>query len=875
MSGPKKDGELMNCCTATGSTDYGRQYRYIVGDGNQFTGCYDPSGIEGSATCSKDRAGNPIYACFPGSDQIANCRSSCLNGHPQDPNFKLNDSNINGELPIAERGVELYENYGLDTSIRSDSGLYGQNRDVFSCIGDFGRKVSLFGCITFSTNVYSSKANSAGLNSVWVGDVKKISLANPDIYYTIDIDSSIIGSRYQYFGNNGVVFYYGGKSYPYIIGQIESLPEVGISHSTGSSSVRYYISSTLLMRRLMKLGNNTITPESLRIVDGDVTKPLTYPYTDSSCSGWNFTTGPSGAAIFPASWADIYYFDPSDKDNSAFNCASGTTNGLSSKPGCYGSGVKSVYIPPHMEITNYRYFRIDYDQDDDLIGSDYGQPQAAYIYEMSKTIRSEDSLYRNGVFPAIGSNSLPTGSTAVSTNRNSIFNCAPGTLQRVTVRVRQDDTFYNKYVKPANSKFAPEVFLIPGISNADSFPGQLTPNGVKQRMGNPIQLITKPSDFWTSENPNWSEGDPVVELNENFNPGDVLYGPLDHPPAANAKPYNHIFKDEDDDGDVTTSCKAVPGSTGESFKVVPGLKTKLLKKVASVMAADKAMADLIGAKINFAAVSAARAIGFNVEQPTPGGKYRIKRFDPINGVYSIEWLYVIYYCAMNGRNLVRYNSETQQYETPNCKPSADNTCGLECLLYRDDYTYANYKLVPESPCDTAMKAYCGMRNLSAVYGTWQELTSVFTNDCSCISQQSFCPSQFNSACTMDASNKTRYVYPYMQDCKGAAICNYCSVTVNEVLLSLDSCINDSDNVVKNFGTICGNAECTYVINDGSDGSGQPVVDDGDPVGNPPDDPPADAPSSSGLSFMLIIFILIIVALLVAGVIIAKKYFIKK
>lgn len=873
MTGPKKDGELMNCCTATGSTDYGRQYRYVVGSGNQFTSCYDPSGIEGSATCSRDRAGNPIYACFPGSDQIANCRSSCLNGHPQDPNFKLNDSDINSEIPIAERGVELYENFGLDTSIRSDSGLYGGDRDVFSCISEFGRKVSLFGCITFSTYIYSSKtAATYGMRSN-VGDTKTIYLSNPDVYYTIEI-GNLIGNRYQYFGNNGVVFHYGGNVYPYIVGKIENLPEVGISkgvYDDGTPYLRYYISSSLMLQRLTG-SNPVITAESLKIVDGDVNKPLTYPYTDTHCKGWNFQTGPSAAAMFPAPWGDMYYFDTSDTDNSAFNCATGSTDGTS-KPGCYGSGIKSIYIPPHMEITSYSAYNINRSNNDDIVGSNFGQPISSSLRSYNKTIRSEDSLYRNGVFPAIGSNTLPDGSTGVSTNRNSVFNVEAGTIQSVRVRIRQDDKFYNKYVKPANSKFAPEVFLIRGIANASSFPAQLTPQGVKQKMGDPIQLITDPSDLWSDKNPYWEVGGKgVVELNKNFNPGDVLYGPLDHPPVANGKPYGRTFTKNN--GELT--CTSVPASTGESYKVVPGLKTKLLKKVVSVMGADRAMANLIGAKINSAAVSMARVVGFDVEQPTPEGKYRIKRFDPINGVYSIEWLYVIYYCAMNGRNLVRYNSETQQYETPNCKPSADNTCGLECLLYRDDFTYAdtNYRYVPESPCDTAMKAYCGMRNLSAVYGTWQELTSVFNNECSCISQQSFCPAQFNSACSMDPSNKSTYVYPYMQDCKGAAICNYCSVTVNQVLLSLDSCINNSDNVAKNFGTICGNAECTYVINEDPESSGGTPVEEGQPSDPPASNPPSDVPSS-GPTFMLIIFIVIIVALLVASVFIVKKYFIKK
>lgn len=875
MSGPKKDGELMNCCTATGSTSFLDQYRSVNGGSNQYTSCYDPSDID-SGACTKDRNGNSLYACFPGSDQIANCRSSCLNGHPQDPVFKLNDSSANAELPIAERGVELYENYGLDTNIRSDSGLYGDNRNIFSCIGDLGRKVSLYGNITFSimTNTIRVGSDLANTTPLSVGTVKVLQLGAPDIYYTIAYAPS--GSRYPYFGNHGVVFHYGGNSYPYIIGQIEDLPEVGIGYDAtgGGGNYTYYISATAMMKRLFGMSSSsTITPESLRVVDGNINDPVTYPYTDSKCGGWNFVTGPAAAAPFPLPWTHSYYLSypsGSNLDRQAWNCAVGSNKlGDVSKPGCYGSGVKSIYIPPHMGITRVGYYKPTYSTDDSVNGNP-GQIIASTQMWTDTTVYSSDSMYFNGVFPAVGPTSLPPYSTAVNSNRNSTFNMTAGSIYSVTVCVRQDDAFYNKYVKPANGKFAPEIFLIPGISNAAGFPGQLTPYGISNKLGNPLQLMTAPNKYWTSSNPYWTSG--VVKLNTSFNPGDVIYGPADDPPLPGSKPHNHIFFRKN--GSVGCNSSDSLLAVDPTSKT---LKSKIIRKITNLVASDKAMLDLLTGKIKNVAYDGARGLGFDITATPPTGKYRIESFDVINGVFSVEWLYVIYYCAMNNRNLVQWNAGTQQYENVNCNPNSSNTCGSECLLYRDDYTYANYTTVPASPCDTAMQAYCGMRNLSAIYGTWQETASIFTNECSCISQQQFCPAQFNNGCTVSPSNTTRYVSAQMQECLGAAICNYCSITVNQILLSLSGC-TDNKNILKNFGTTCGNADCTYNItppDDGGDGDGSGSTSgDGGSTGNSGDG--SGTPSTGSTSWIVILLVVMfVIAILIGGIFISKKYFFKK
>jgi hypothetical protein len=854
MSGPKTDGDLMNCCTAnTGSTAYNNGYRYQSVNG-QYTTCYNPEGID-SGNCPRDRTDKPIYACFPGSEQISNCRSSCLSGHNQDPNFKLNNPFSDAEIPIAERGVELYENYGLDLNIRSDSGLYGSDRSIFSCIGDLGRKVSLFGNIDFAININSNASKT-------VGTKKQILLPGNDVYYIITVnyfgsESSDI-TRYQYFGNNGVVFHYGGNDYAYIVGQMDNLPEVGIEIFNNFPQVvriSYYISSTLMMRRVLGVSSTaTMTASSLNVVDGDINTPLVPRYNDAGCQSFNYVTTPSAAALFPPPWTDPWYMDP-DIENSAWNCAGGKTgSGPQSLAGCYGSGVKSIYIPPHMAITSVSMYKIMYDSKGRITGSYFPSTE-------SKLYTYEDSHYHNGTFPAIGSRTLPVNSTGVPTGRNSVFDMEAGTIYAVSVTVRQDDAFYNKYVKPVVGTFAPEIFLIPGISKGINFPGQFNPQGFANKLGDPIQEMQFAQDLWSSANPYWNGGKVIID--PKFNPGDVIFGPGDNPPLAGSKPHNRIFRK----GNGGLQCD-------QSKKGDGSIIDKITKKIGDVIAADKAMIDLWSSKFTAMGYSISALTG-QTEIPLPVGKYRIKRFSVINGVFSVEWLYVLYYCAMNGRNMVQYDPGSNSYVTANCSPTSTNSCGLECLLFRDDYTYKNPGSIA-SPADTAMSAYCGMRNLSYIYGTWQEKASLFTNECSCISQQNFCPVEFNGACSADPSNTNRYITSAMQTCAGAAICNYCSVSVNQILNEINTCGGGNSNVVKNFGTVCGNAECTYNITVPGDPSDPdapttPVVDPGEPVGGGEPSEEPSVPKSHNF-IIIVVLLLILVAVVIAIVFIRKKYF---
>jgi len=875
MSGPKTDGDMMNCCTPQGGSDLMNQYRYQIVN-NIYTSSYDPSGLDSSA-CPLDRNGNSIYAAFPAlGDQIANCRSSCLNGHPQDYSFELYNASNGGVLPIAERGVELYENYGLDVSIRNDSGKYnGKNRDKVSCITDLGRKVTLYGNVSFGIYYYDRSTS----NSSTLGTTKAITMPGTDVYYVLTINPDS-GDRYPYFGNYGVTFTYGGSDYVYIVGQMEDLAEVG--YTIDGNSITYYISSYLLFNRVFGLDVGWLNPESLLMRDknGNV---LNSPGSDNQCEGWNFKTG-EAAPLFPLPYTHSYFTDFSNIGNSAWNCANGYEgSGEPDVPlNCYAAGVKSAYVPPHMEITLINYLNFSYTSDG---------PTGTQSYGYDTVIRTEDSQYNNGTFPAFGtpSSQLPANTTAVTTNRNAVITVPPGTLQSIVVNVRQDDNFYFKYVSYSSGEFAPEIFLVPGIQNAAQFPKSLNPTGLIDKLGNSLQTIKSAQDLWSSANPYWSESYGVVELNSQYLPGQVLYGPQDFPPGP-SMPRN-INVNFDPDGSNPSCSEGILGFTSKTRNVKrkkgvmlnerePTTAEKagrLFKKIASrAMGTELALYNRYKFKGLLAAKKSLSVLGLATTTPTfPVGQYRIKSFNVINGVYSLEWLYALYYCAMTSRNSVQYDADTGEYTTPNCTPGSTgtygpNTCGRECLLFRDDYTYK----VPGSiacPADAAMSAYCGMRNLSLIYGTWQPTSNMFSNDCACITTQNFCPAEFNPLCSTDPSNTKSYVTAAMSQCLGSSICNYCNVQVNQVVAAIYGCTDHSTNSITNFGDVCGDADCEYSLTVvGPDGSTTyDGTDDGS--GNSGSGTTTDPPPDNKKYILLVLLIIIIIIVAVVIIYVYKKY----
>ena len=889
----KTDGQMMNCCTGYPGSDSELYKSAFAYNNSSYTTCYDP-GLHGNQTCPVDRNGKSIYGCFPSiGEQIANCRSACVRGHPQDFSRTLYSDEYpmtEYELPIAERGVELYENYGLNTDIRYDSTRYGDNsasRSQMTCTSELGRKVTLFGNVDFG--IYCNKASYDGTTGqTTVGTDKIISLGNTDVYYELivwtDYSSTNEMQRYRYFGNSGVIFNYAGQKLVYIHGKMDNLPEVG--YTINEDNTVYYISAYQIARAHFGLTESYIRPESLKMVNGNVNTPINSPGTDSRCNDtWNFKTAGSAAIIFPLPWTHSYFTNDNNSDKSAYNCpgaAHYNSDVMPTNPfNCYGTGIKSFYVPPHMEITSY------------------GVVSVHNRVEYPTSIRSENSKYNNGVFPAYGSSSVSTGSshnTAVNTNRDTPIDAPVGSIYSVSVRVRQDDDFYNTYVRPANTKFAPEIMLIPGIMLASSFAGSLSAQGIEALAGSPLQMISDPNNFWSSQNPYWTGGSVVI--NTSYNPGDVLYGPGDLPPGGLAPPQS-VSLQENDDGSIScksgftasksgfTSSKTSKTSLANNLsgKTITSKNKSLIKNSADrVAGTGKAVLGNLAGRLRSVVRHTPISLVVDTSAEAPTGGYRVKQFDVINGVFSLEWLYAVYYCAMNGRK-VQYNPDTGLYETPGCTPSnpttistaagfsvtGGNSCGKQCMLFRDDYTY-QVDNAPISTADIVMQAYCGMRNVSLAYFYWQQGGGLLVNSCSCLTQKSYCPTQFNSNCSTSASNMNTYVTADMAKCsENSSICNYCQITSNQVITALSSCVKNSDNTLVNLGDQCSN-NTTNCITVNTDGTTTNNTGTGGNAGNGTKPPtPPDETTQSSFNWKILLILLIVIVAIIAVTYVAIKY----
>lgn len=844
---PKTDGDMMNCCNRDLSSTDVRDYRYENING-KYTSCFDPSTVNANISCNKDRNGNTIYACFPPvGEQLQNCHSSCLNGHQQDINFGLNNGSIVSELPIAERGVELYENYGLDTNVRTDSGNYGigyansGRYGLVQCMTELGRKITLFGNIDLHVSVVRTSPSA----TYGTDTVRAFSLN--DIIYEITVYTNYNGSKYNYFGNHGITFNSNGRTINMIHGKIDiNAPYVATSST--STSITYYFSNYGLLSSFYNQvngypENNKITTNASAF-DSGCTKDI-----DRNTAGhaWFYGDVDNGSpktsvmALFPVSYLSGYFND--NNQNTAptgrsYNCGNTWDSaGPTNYPyNCYASGTKSMYIPPHMAVTNISYIPMSYDENEELV---IGGTEV----ETNTTVLSEHSMYSNGVFPAFGSTTRPAGSNSCTNNRNAVIKIPPGSMNGIKVRVRQDDTFYNKYISSADDQFAPEILLIPGIGKASGFPATMKAGNLVRGIGDPLQLMRDPNQYWSTANPNWNESMGRVVINTSYRPGQVIASATDAPVPGR---YN-VNWDPKQSGNVT--CTKPTSFTSVSSGIY-GYLTTLVKPLVQ-----------------------SASISLYADDVNTDGLYRITSFDVISGVYSIEWLYVLWYCAMKGRSMVQWDSTNKKYYTPGCQSNNDttnpNSCGWECMLYRDDYYYQNAGSgTPRS--DVMMAAYCGMRNISLIYSPWQTY-NIATNECSCSTTKAYCPTQFNpSLCSKDPTKTQTYVSAdQTQSCNNSFICSYCNVVTDQIIVAAQAaCVNDSDNSATVFGDVCGGStNCNITINTGGNTSG--TTNTG---GNTGSDDGDDTSKSTNVNISIIILLLIIVVVIAfAAVVYIVKY----
>lgn len=864
------DGDMMNCCmqdinaenapgAATQVRKTAENYRFedaIDAYGNNpsyyYTTCYDPSVDDiNMKPCPKDLAGNSQYACFPAlGDQIPNCRSTCLYGHPQSNERTLHESRTLSGMPIMERGVELYENFALDETLRTDSGRYGEKYQ--GCISDLGRRVSLYGNIKFTVTKYEYIAGFAGDYSPNYGIPEPTA-----VVYMIDVynqTAQFMGvNSYQYFGNYGVVFHYNGQQIPFIV---SSDGNYDLTYPNGYVVSKKYVTNSDYSYYSYIILDYYANPNHFdyytdnyagNVFAGNITQPI---YDDkTSCNNLFNVSAP----LFPYSYMIF-------SDDHPYTCDPGHkgSNPTPRPLDCSASGVKSIYIPPHMAITNVTYFNTK---------------SSSSSTKISGTFKSEDSKYLNGTFHAVGLDTINSDHDDSFSNkyvnaRNATIKIPAGAFKSLFCYVRQDDAFYNKCVKPYLNQFAPEIFLIPGVEYANTFIYNSTVENLMSKSLDPLQMIKKAQDFWDPAKNPYCDGSNYVAINSGYFPGETVYRPSDSPPIESTRFQRlpGVIKYDPVTGTVTCN-----PTTQSAKKSTPSFITDPLKKLEAIGKSSWQAIDAFSRKY----------LNLNVETVDP--YYRIQYFTPYNGIYSIEWLYVLFNCAVTGRKNI--SVKDNMYVFPNdC--SKTNTCQKECMYFRDPSKYnctdVQNNAVTTSAADDFMQIYCGMRSLSAVYLNWQQGTSKDSNMCSCYSSGNTCEStNAGQSCDKSSANINTYAPASVCVCGGTAVCTNCNLTIFQLSLALSlGCYNSADNSGSNNADVSGacpeTSQCigNLTINAGDD-TEEDTEDDTKEDPDDPDDPkdPKDDTTTSSASPAILVVIFIIIAIIIA--VIFGVYYYKK
>lgn len=760
-----------------------------------------------------DRAGNPIYGNFNMSgNHDYGCRMTALHGHPQDYSRKLYNLDLN-QQPFGweERGIELYENFGLSEAVFPKPGNYGTvgpDHETYSsydngsnvgskcgngkstswgeqtcqnrCITELGRKLTLFGQTGFAC--FDNNSNNMTDPNI----IKPTGFASAGFNYGYIINfynniRSDCGDTYDYYGNSGVIMKDANKTQWYFIcGQqpyiVSSTYAVSYPSSTQLSWYLYDDDAKVLAVDLRYFDPTMISPLGINCNNIQASASTTTNCTGSA--NMDSLNLPAAPVPFPGNWYSQLFCDTGR-----------TTDGYTSYANCNYSGFRSMYIPPHMRVDGFStsLFVNNTANWSSATGTQTYNPvsytgSTTFSTQAMSPITYDKSPYSNGVFPSLAgqianspldlNSGLYTGSGYFSP---SMHNCS---MYSIWVNVRRDSAFTNRYVARwySNDKLLPEILLIPGIQNAPTFIELVSGTNP---VPNPLQQMQNPQDYWTKKNKYWKSG--TVTLDTSKQPYDAI--PSSTPVVSTVSLATHKVLNK------------IP---------LPNIvKKKILSTHNSLVNVSVSVATSVATAVP-TAVSA--SLDYDTEDFRPQGTGRIKTFDPMNGIMSIEWIYVVYSCAFSyspgQANSLTYDPGTMQYTCSN-----SNTCQTECMLYRDPFYYKSNGQTT-SISDMFMKTFCGMKNLTLVYGKYSNPAS---NDCSCTTTSTFCPGTFNPSCDPTKMGTSSVYVPDGTINSTAACsdtCSYCSA-VNVQLNIQNGEISSAKN--NNIGTVgtCGNQPGCY------------------------------------------------------------------
>ena len=518
------------------------------------------------------------------------------------------------------------------------------------------------------------------------------------------------------------------------------------------------------------------------------------------------------------------------------------------------SGYKSIYIPPHMEIQGYSqaiyyavqwmgYWNImdtkdyrDFEDKSQVWGDTLANVrlERAYMienndkykivnpnfYSIRETyigskdngnnhstnevytplpIRFDNSLDQNGAFYSLGTNvpnSMLKYAQKDSVNnewikskadcdwvpQKNISECGgiySGCLLGIKVAVSTTKTF-DRYMLGKKDGvpgyFCPEIFLVPGCSEGAQYIIK-TQKKVESKATiyyDAFQSIIDPPDFWTDKNPYYAD---KINGNTEYNPG---------PPRVILNTNFKAFE-------VLPDPPVIKANTLVSLAIINPTKRFLNLDVAPMLSDPK----------------------------------RITSFDIIDGIYSIEWLYALYNCAIKCQMKPFFSNDKVIHTQKATYPGGPVSCCTECSLFRDTSIGINFSNAVYSDSDYFMSCYAGLRNLTYAYAYTMSLDNVnINNECNCLVAVGFCPGMMVTGCsTPSPSQQTQYEYmlttQQQSNCTNAQIENYCNMVSIQIYTSTQG------------GTTEGGGNIDSITGCSGTGNQDPVSSGDPPAGDPP------------------------------------------
>lgn len=754
--------------------------------------------------CPTSRKGDKLWTRFaaPGG-HVEAAHPARLNAMLQDPARKLyeprvvtNEGVTTQLAPIAERGVELYENFGLDEVADksqswndTDEGQVINNgtptAEWFSnyvqeknAVNDGGRRVSLFGEVEYTVTTYGLfeprvSNETAVTPSVGGTNVYGKSVVDVDWYACKQSTSSAVDysavSKYAD-GSNGI-----NPQVPFISGWVIKLD---YRRQNSATEYDYFGNSGAVFR----VGTNTYTfgYNRARLADFPINATQTYSYRGMLylLTYWANETLYIDAA-FPTLIANIIGGELQTFPSNSVYPDSGLTvcpvaHGFDGNAADRVSGFKSMYVPPHMEVTATtqavaNVFRptigenevYTYNSGYSVRLNDYNGSYGTYAlqdYDAGNTvglvtypIRGESAALGNGAFHSFGQTdpNYTHAQYATAAHRGlenvvvPIYNCA---LVRIRVRVRRDQIFYGNYIAPASKSFCPEILMIPGFEHAADFT-RATPNGAETEYS-PMQLIADTTAFW--------KPDPSVIETE------ADYQRYLADAKANGGAAGNIY--------CTSTSQSPTFNSGVSpHDVIPApqsaLSTLALAPSRAFLQTYERLPEVAKGLLFAPAILASVPISL------ASSAQRMTAFPISNGIWSAEWTYVLWFCAMNGYS-VTYNDDTSTYtyetQVADCRP---------CMLFVDRYYYDQRAGGVQSAASVFMQLYCAFKSMTVAYSKISD-----NGECQCTTTQALC-GDMDAACGAPSPSSFIPDATVQNLCQNLAVNEICLMQVNQQTLT--------------------------------------------------------------------------------------------